>query len=115
MRQPSLGALELETLRFLTDRGALSVADMVMQFGEPRGLARTTVVTVMERLRQKGYLSRAKVEGVYRYTARISRMDLLKGLVRDFVQQTLGGSVAPFTAYLTEADDITPEELADLQ
>jgi predicted transcriptional regulator len=65
----------------------------------------------MERLRQKGYLTRSKAEsGVYRYAPKVSPGEVMKGLVRDFIRKTLGGTVTPFVAYLNEADDLTAEE-----
>src|SRR5260370_8926596 len=100
MSKPALGALQLEVLRFLSERGPLTVGEAAARFGEPRGLARTTVLTVMERLREKGYLSRRKEDGVFRYTACAAKAELLRGLVRDFVETALAGSVSPFFAYL---------------
>ena len=58
--KPGLGEQELALLRFVTDRAPVTVRAALAQFGEPRGLARTTVLTVMERLRTKGYLRRQK-------------------------------------------------------
>src|SRR5262249_8075907 len=90
MVQPSLGDLELETLRFITENAPISVGDVAAQFGKPRGLARTTILTVMERMREKGYLAREPQEGVFRYSPRYPQSAVLKGLVRDFVRKTLG-------------------------
>lgn len=39
----------------------------------------------------------------------------IEGLVRDFVQRALGGSVSPFVAYLTRQANLTEAELADLK
>jgi predicted transcriptional regulator len=69
----------------------------------------------MERLRRKGYLTRSKVDGVYRYSPSVPRLQLLNGLVRDFVDHALGGSVSPFVAYLAQDARITAEELEDLR
>src|ERR1041385_1141671 len=114
-RRASLGELELEALRFVTDREALTVAEVVAGFGEPKGLARTTIITVLERLRAKGHLTRHKVNGVYRYSAKVSQVELLKRLVGDFVKGSLGGSISPIARYITEAQDLSPEEIAELK
>ena len=39
----------------------------------------------------------------------------MRDLVRDFVQEMLGGSLEPFTAYLAEASPADEAELARLQ
>ena len=84
-------------------------------YGASRGLARSTVLTMMERLRKKGHLSRTRVDGVFRYKAAAGADALLKDAVGSFVSRTLGGSVSPFVAYLSDSADISPEELAELE
>ena len=112
---PSIGEQELALLRYIADQGAVSVAEAVEEFGSKRGLARSTVLTMMERLRKKGHLGRRLLDGVYRYRARASSADLLKGAVRHFVEGKLNGSVSPLVAYLSEAKDVSDEELRELE
>src|ERR1051326_7074277 len=115
MRRPGIGDQEMEMLRFVADHAPITVRDVAVQFGEPRGLARTTVLTVMERLREKGYLARTRQGGVYRYAPRVEKAEVLQGLVRDFVERSLGGSVSPFFAYLAKEKDLSEEEIAELR
>ncbi len=115
MTEHSIGEQELALLRYLTDRGTATAGEVAEGFGTQRGLARSTVLTVMERLRRKGYLTRRSVDGVFRYSARRSSDDLLRGLVRRFVEKSLDGSVSPFVAYLSESPQLTDEELEELQ
>ena len=46
--EKSLGELELELMRWITQQGPTTVGEALEWFGAPRGLARSTVVTVME-------------------------------------------------------------------
>jgi predicted transcriptional regulator len=115
MTRSTIGEQELALLRHIADRGAVSVAEAVEQFGSERGLARSTVLTMMERLRKKGHLGRRLLDGIYRYRARTSSADLLKGAVRQFVEGKLNGSVSPFLAYLSESEDVSDEELRELE
>jgi predicted transcriptional regulator len=41
--------------------------------------------------------------------------ELLRDVVGEFVQRTLAGSLSPFVTYLSEADDVSEEELKQLQ
>jgi len=109
-----LGRAELEILRFVVDRHPISVGEVAEHFAEATGHARTTVLTVMERLRKKGYLTRRKVQGKYRYSAKIDKAELLRDLVNDFVDGALGGSVSPFVAYLSESSQLTDDEIRKL-
>ncbi len=115
MSEPTIGEQELALLRYVADRPAATVGEVAESFGQERGLARSTVLTMMERLRKKRYLGRRSVAGVYRYRAQTSSAELLRGLVDRFVNKSLGGSVAPFVAYLNETRDVSDEELKDLE
>ena len=66
----TIGDQELALLRDVAASGSATVAEVVERFGQPRGLARSTVLTMMERLRKKGHLSRKQVDGLYRYATR---------------------------------------------
>jgi predicted transcriptional regulator len=115
MRNTTIGEQELALLRHIADRGSLTVGEAAEEFGAARGLARSTVLTMMERLRRKRLLARRTVDGVYRYQTRASSADLLKGAVRRFVERNLDGSVAPFLAYLSEAGRVSDDELRELE
>jgi predicted transcriptional regulator len=115
MTPQTLGAQELVLLRHIADRGGATVGEVADTFGSPRKLARSTVLTMMERLRKKGFLNRRLVGGVYRYQARASSDELTRGAIRRFVDRNLGGSVAPFVAYLSEAAALTEAELKELE
>jgi predicted transcriptional regulator len=109
------GEQELALLTWLAERPATTVGEVADGYAAERGLARSTVLTMMERLRKKGHLTRRRVQGVFRYTAGAGPDDVLKEAVGTFVSRTLNGSVSPFVAYLSDAGQITPEELAELE
>lgn len=115
MTRRSIGDQELALLRWVAERGDTTVGEAADGFGAERGLARSTVLTMMERLRDKHHLKRRKIGGVFRYSAAESPDALLRGVVRRFVEQTLDGSVSPVVAYLAEADELSAEELAELE
>jgi predicted transcriptional regulator len=85
----SLGPLETEILRYIGDHYPISVPEVADHVGETTGHARTTVLTVMDRLRKKGFLIRKKTGGIYRYSPKVPNQELLQGLVKDFVDTTL--------------------------
>lgn len=115
MPGPSIGQQELALLRHIADRDGTTVGEAADEFGVPRGLARSTVLTMMERLRRKGHLGRRLLDGVYRYRAKTSSTELLKSAVRRFVERNLDGSVSPFLAYLSEAGRVSDRELRELE
>src|SRR3954453_12246788 len=115
MTVKTIGDQEMALLRYVAGQGAVSVAQVVEGFGHPRGLARSTVLTMMERLRQKGHLDRRQVEGVYQYFSPAPAGEVLRDVVKTFVEKTLGGSVSPFVTYLTEEAEVSDADLAELE
>jgi predicted transcriptional regulator len=111
----AVGEQELVVLRYVAEHGPVTVGEVAERLGEPQGLARSTILTVMERLRQKGHLTRRKVEGVFQYRSPVPASELLRDVVGEFVQRTLAGSLSPFVTYLSESNDVSEEELQQLQ
>lgn len=115
MTSKGIGDQELALLQWVAERGGATVGEAAEAFGQGRGLARSTVLTMMDRLRKKGHLTRRKHEGVYRYTSPLPAGAVLRGVVERFVEQTLGGSVSPFVAFLAESEGVTEEEIEELE
>lgn len=116
MAQPTepLGRLELDVLRYVAEHGPIAVRDVASHFAATSGQARTTVLTVMERLRGKGYLTRRKVRGVHRYSPTIAIGELLSRMVGEFVDEVLDGSVSPFVTYLSRWGHLNQDEVRKL-
>ncbi|MBL7545296.1 MAG: BlaI/MecI/CopY family transcriptional regulator [Bdellovibrionaceae bacterium] len=112
---PSLGEQEIEVLKWISDAGKACVREVSAHFEKEKGLARTTVLTVMERLRKKGYLVRVKDDGLFFYSAKVETQNVLKSRVGYFVEKTLGGSISPLLSYFAENKNISEEELNKLQ
>ena len=115
MRKPTLGELELEILRYVTDHAPVSVGQVTEGFAVPRGLSRSTVNTSIERLFKKGYLTRTSEGDVFRYDAAVPPEEVLGGLVEHFIEKTLAGSLRPFVAYFARKRSLSQAELAQLR
>jgi predicted transcriptional regulator len=115
MNQPPISKQELECLLYVAQHGPLAAAEVCEGFGAPRGLARTSVLTVLERLRRKGYVGRRQQEGVFTYRALGRHVDVMRRSVGQFVERALGGSISPFAAYLSDRAEVSEEELRELQ
>jgi predicted transcriptional regulator len=115
MEQPSLGEQEVAVLRYIAEHAPVPARAVVEKFAAEQDLARTTVLTKLERLRKKGYLTRRRRQGIYYYSPRLPQAQVLQGLVRQFVERTLGGSVSPVVAYLAGVQEISDADIAELQ
>jgi predicted transcriptional regulator len=114
-RIPTIGRAESEVLRFIADHPKITVGEVAEHFAEEKGNTRNTIHNVMERLRAKGFLERTKEDGVYRYSPCIGKGPLMEGVVAEFVQTVLGGSLSPLVAYLTHQTEVTDEQRKELE
>jgi BlaI family transcriptional regulator, penicillinase repressor len=113
MRRPSptLTPQELEIMKVVWSRGHTTVRDVYETLLEERKIAYTTVMTMMNVLEKKGHL-RKKAEGrsfLYRPTR--PQRQVVRSMVREFVQRVFGGSAAPLLAHLVDEERLTPAEL----
>ena len=115
MQRKSIGDRELALLNYIGRRGEASVGEVAGEYGESRGLARSTVLTMMERLRDKGFLKRKQLRGMFRYSIATGPGEAMRSAVGSFVEKTLSGSVSPFVAYLSQRDTVSDDELAELE
>lgn len=112
---PSLGEQEMDILKYVDTHSPISVREVAHHFEVEKKLARTTVLTVMERLRKKGFLSRSQSEGVFKYSSKIETKTLLANKISDFVEKTLGGSVGPLFNYFMTSSKLSAKEINQLK
>jgi len=115
MEPRTLGDQELALLRYVSSQKPATAGEISAGFGEPNGLARSTIETVLERLRKKGFLKRSRTNGAFRYEATTAPQELMGGLVEQFVEKTLAGSLVPFVTYFSKQNRLSDDELAELE
>ena len=72
MNKTKLGEQESALLAWVAAHAPASVAQILAGWGNANGLARTTVTTMLERLRAKGYLKREKLGVAFVYAPKPS-------------------------------------------
>jgi predicted transcriptional regulator len=112
---PNLGDQEMQILTYVSLHSPITVRDVAAHFEKEKNLARTTILTVIERLRKKGYLSRAKENGIFQYSVKVEQEKVLKQKVSDFIEKTLGGSVNPLFNYFLDSSKLSDDELRQLK
>ncbi len=112
---PSLGEQEMDMLKYISEKAPISVRDAAAYFETEKKLARTTVMTVMERLRKKGFLNRARLDGVFKYSPKFQTTDVVSSKVSEFIEKTLGGSVGPLFTYFLSSSNLSSDEISQLK
>lgn len=114
-KRARLGELELAVLKTIWEHQPCTVQQVAKILGKRRGCARTTVLTVMQRLHAKDFLKRRKVGKVFHYVPTEGRNKVISRLIGQFLDKVLDGSALPFVTYLTERKDLTQEQVAALR
>ena len=105
---------ELEIMNALWDADApLTAAELETALpGPPR--ARTTLLTLLARLEEKGCVTREKQGRGYLYTAALTRAAYLPAESRSLWGRLFGGSPRNFVAALAETDTLTDADIDEL-
>ena len=113
----ALGELEAPIMRLMWNRSSASVREIVAELnaGE-KSLAYTTVMTVMARLAEKGFLIRERRGNMYVYSAATTQ----DGFVRLIAARRVQELVAEFgdtvvAQFLSEVAELSPERRRQLE
>ena len=110
-----LGETEMEVLHHVWDLGRATVADVQACILRERKVAYTTVMTVMKKLADKGYLQFEKDGTTYVYSAARTAEEVQRSLVDDLVSKVFRGSTLALVQTLVEHEDLTGEERREIK
>ena len=107
-----LGELEARVMRRIWDRdGPVTVRDITDDLRRDRPIAYTTVMTVMDNLRKKGWLRRTDHGRAYRYEPIVSGDEYSAGVMR----QGLAASSDPAAALMRFVGELSSDEANALE
>lgn len=107
---PPLSRAQRELMELVWDQGELGVQDATSLLNTSRPVARNTVRTLMERMREKGWLKH-RVEGrSYVYSATVPREESLGQRVMDIVDKACGGNPDKLMMALLDYRGLSEEE-----
>lgn len=99
-RSPHLTPGEFELMEILWPLGEATVKDVWERVDPGRGLAYTTVMTVLEKMHRKGILTQRKKGKAYLYAAILGRDEALKGIFTHICNAYFAGSYTEFVTFV---------------
>ena len=108
--RPALSGAQLEVMQVIWDHGENTVSEVWQTISQHRAIARNTVLTVLDRLEKRGWLSKRSVGNSHIYSAAVSQQATLSETVKHFVDTFFGGSSDSLMMTLLEDRGLTPEE-----
>jgi predicted transcriptional regulator len=113
-KTPTLTEQELEIMKIVWERDRATVRDVYESLLERRKIAYTTVMTMMNILEQKKYLRKSAEDRAYIYRPAKPKKQVIKGMVREFVDRVFNGSAEPLLVHLIEDRKLSNKELDEI-
>jgi predicted transcriptional regulator len=111
----SVGELEALVLEQLWIAGEMTTPQVYGAVGRPRGLAYTTILTVLQRLRRKGLVRREGEGKSHLYAPAVTRDGFSERRGRFLANAVVELNQAGVAALLAEAERLDPEFIAGLR
>jgi BlaI family penicillinase repressor len=110
----ALSELQLDVMRVLW-RGEASVADVAAALVTSRGLAHTTIATVLTRLGKRGLVDARRDGRQQVYRAQVDESQVRRSMVGDLIQNLFRGDPKALLAHLVNESDVAPGDLERVQ
>ncbi len=110
-----LGDLQIAIMREIWRRGEASVTDVHAALEEERGLAPTTIATMLKKMEAKGVVTHRAEGRRFLYRPTVSEADVRRTMVGDLTDRLFRGEVTALVSHLLAEHEIDPEELRQLQ
>ncbi len=115
MKDTKISDAELEILETLwAAEEALNANEIRARLNEKKDWERTTVLTLIRRLLDKGVIAQEKRE-VYYYMPLVARNDYVKGETKSFLDKFFKGNAKNLAAALIEDEDLSREDIEELR
>ena len=114
-RTQTLTKFEWEIMKQVWKKRQTTVREIHEALPPDQARAYTTIQTYMERLVEKGYLSKEKIGLVNFYTARVKESDTIERETRHFVKRAFDGSFSKLAAFLFDTQDFDEEDLQEIK
>jgi BlaI family transcriptional regulator, penicillinase repressor len=114
--RPALSEAELRVLKMLWDHGPGTVRQLSSVLNRRgRRWAYTTVLTLLQRLQAKGYVTSDTEGAAHVFHASASRDDLIRLRLKDVADQLCEGAPTPLVLALVEGHRFSEEEIAQFR
>jgi len=112
---PTLTPQELAIMKVVWRLEKATVRDVYDTLRAKRAVAYTTVMTMMKILEEKGYLVKTRVERAYLYRPARPRQEVVRAMVRDFVDRVFDGAAGSLMLHLAKDRRLTKEERTQIR
>jgi len=110
-----IGEAELEVLQAVWQMGEATVGQVHERILTRREVAYTTIMTLMKRLTDKGYLSYQNHGNTYHYQAQVTSEAFKASMASEVVEKIFDGSPMALVQTLFKQESFSEEERAEIE
>jgi BlaI family penicillinase repressor len=112
---PTLGDLQLAIMRVLWERSSATASEVHAALEDERGLAPTTIATMLMKMEKKGVV-RHTVDGRrFIYAPLVTEPQVRRSMVEELRDRLFGGDTTALVGHLLAEHEIDARELAELR
>lgn len=111
----TLGDLQLAIMRILWRRREATVTEVHRALYEERGLAPTTIATMLVKLEKKGVVTHSLDGRRYIYRPTVEEAEIQRSMVSELTDRLFAGNVTALVSHLLAEHETDPAELAELE
>ncbi|MEZ5345475.1 MAG: BlaI/MecI/CopY family transcriptional regulator [Pyrinomonadaceae bacterium] len=114
--KPTLANSELAIIELLWDSGTMTARDIRERlYSDKSGAQHGTVQKLLQRLENKGYITRDSSQFTHTFTAKISREEYAGSQLESLASKLTSGSIAPLITHLMETSRISEDDIAEIR
>ncbi|MBQ0771367.1 BlaI/MecI/CopY family transcriptional regulator [Parasphingorhabdus sp.] len=106
---------EHAVMEVLWKRAPLTATEVADQVVQEKDWSLQTVKTLLSRLAAKAVVGTERDGRRFLYSPLVERDAYLTGVSRNFVDRLFGGKVMPLVAHLAEADELSAEDIREIE
>jgi len=107
--------LQIAIMRVLWERGQATVAEICDALRPERGLALTTVATLLSRLEKRGVVTHETRARQFVYRPVVSEADVRRSMLSELTEQLFDGDVAELMSHLLTGREVSPGDIDRLK
>ncbi len=115
MARQTLGELQHAIMTVLWERGEATTAEVHEALRGERGLAFTTIATMLRKMEDKGVLAHRADGRQFVYRPTVSEDQVRRSMVGQLVERLFGGDPKALVAHLVSEHEIDADELVQLR
>jgi predicted transcriptional regulator len=110
-----LGDLQLAIMRVLWERDEATVAEVHAALEPERGLAPTTIATMLTKMEDKGVVAHRTEGRRFVYHPTVSEPEVQRAMLAELTERLFLGDVTAVVSQLLDGRDVDAAELAELR